>query len=1397
VTTIERLQVEYEAKTSRAERDARKFAATQDEVAASTKRTEATFVDADGRLRDLRGRYAAAGKASGELEKRTGRLSRAMKGLSGRSRDLSTMLGAIAFPGAVGGLAAVAAAAQSAGGAIIALGAAAAPVAGLAAAIPQFAGAAVQGFAVAKLATSGFGDALKALDEGDIEKISEAMKKLSPEARKAVRSVFALKPAFEQIRSIAQQRIFEGFNKGLNQLRVFIPSIRSAVAGTATVLGDFIARLSALAAGRWRADLNSFLVTNTRLLGEGSTAALHIGDAFVNVTAAAQPLALWLGRLAREGAESTAQFIEHARATGGLTRFFEATKRAASDLGSIIWSLVSILAGLGRAAFKSGTTMMGSISDVLERWSAWVNSAKGQQELNRFFDESRRILGFVASVVGTLALNGAMAAGALQRVAAQAADLAKAHPGLAKVAAAAAGIGGALALLAKLGAVGKITAAFTALSAAVPGLGPVVAILAAIGAVAFIAYQKFQPFHDLVDQVWQTITRNALPAFKSFASFITGKVIPAVGPALHDAMRSITSTLSGLVGAFTNNKEQLLAFGRVALTIGKWLLVSLLPVLIKVGGWFAGQLIKQVTGAINIFAGLVRGVQAIVGAVEWVWRTVPKAWGAVTSFFESAIGSVVGFFQALPGRVGSAIAALPGLLLRLAGNALKLFLDGLKRGAMLAVAFLVGVPLLLIAAMIALPQLLGKLARKAWDAFVLWSRRTWDSFYAWLVTLPQRTYDGAVRLIERLRTLAGQAWTALKTRSGQVWDATYAWITTLPGKAYNGAVRLIERLRTLASGAWTAFWNKGKELWGKVIEWFKGLPGAAARAFAGFGASITRVIASGFAAAGRLFDTFMEKIEAIGSKLGVKLNLPRIGNAFTGSSVRRNLAAGGPVDGRGDGPGVPMQRGGAVPLRSGARRGRDSVKVLATPGEYMLTPEMVGQVPGGLRQLEQWRAASNARAGARRRIGRSATGRHATLPPSYAAGGPVVPMAVGGIVDKIGSLLDPTKALRAMAGPILGRIGNVGGVVGQLARGGANKILDAALDKLRSVFSAGGLGGGIVAGQVGAMMRVLRAVFPGLALISGFRRGAITATGNRSYHSMGRAVDVPPSMAVFNWIRSHYGKATRELIFSPAGNRQIHNGSPHMYTGITRANHWNHVHWAMAQGGAIGTPGIPGVAPQTSDLSNLAAFTARYRGAMLPGGGASAEQYAQVLAAYSLRKTAAARPVAGWNRRKWLWRPLIDAGSFYSQDLRDPNRGKAGFVQSGYGWWSKATSAQLRSRQHTYSVHMARRHRPGGRGAYSATGVALRAAGGPVGGMSGLGGMARVGGTGYVAAGYGGAGYMPASSSTSSTSSTVHMAPNMVNLNFYGVGGELTGTVRREVGSALDQLVAAITARGG
>lgn len=128
-------------------------------------------------------------------------------------------------------------------------------------------------------------------------------------------------------------------------------------------------------------------------------------------------------------------------------------------------------------------------------------------------------------------------------------------------------------------------------------------------------------------------------------------------------------------------------------------------------------------------------------------------------------------------------------------------------------------------------------------------------------------------------------------------------------------------------------------------------------------------------------------------------------------------------------------------------------------------------------------------------------------------------------------------------------------------------------DAIKKKQAAEGLG---MAGGPGGwqwQMEMLRAVFPGLALWSGFRPGSTTLSGKQSYHALGRAVDLAPRRDVAKWIYENYGKNTKELI-TPFPEYNLHNGRPHVYTGaVWRQHNFEggnaHNHWAFSQGGLV------------------------------------------------------------------------------------------------------------------------------------------------------------------------------------------------------------------------------------
>ena len=154
---------------------------------------------------------------------------------------------------------------------------------------------------------------------------------------------------------------------------------------------------------------------------------------------------------------------------------------------------------------------------------------------------------------------------------------------------------------------------------------------------------------------------------------------------------------------------------------------------------------------------------------------------------------------------------------------------------------------------------------------------------------------------------------------------------------------------------------------------------------------------------------------------------------------------------------------------------------------------------------------------------------------------------------------------------IFGQLQNVESLVDELMR---DRTANYSLN-----FTAGGDGYGMVQaarnlahpidGTIDEIMAYGQVSGVPMEAVSTYRPGAVTSTGNASYHSMGRAVDFagPDLMGIFNAF-ARVGPWLRELIYTPAGGRQIKDGEPHVFTGGTiQADHYDHVHVAAKHGG--------------------------------------------------------------------------------------------------------------------------------------------------------------------------------------------------------------------------------------
>lgn len=191
--------------------------------------------------------------------------------------------------------------------------------------------------------------------------------------------------------------------------------------------------------------------------------------------------------------------------------------------------------------------------------------------------------------------------------------------------------------------------------------------------------------------------------------------------------------------------------------------------------------------------------------------------------------------------------------------------------------------------------------------------------------------------------------------------------------------------------------------------------------------------------------------------------------------------------------------------------------------------------------------------------------------------------AGGGFFGEAADFLrGPVGYVKEKAGAVIrdkfgSRSGGMWDLLGAMPRMMVGPLADYAKNKLASLFGGGASGGakydGKAAGAIGWRRQwdIVKKAFPTAQLTSAYRPGAITAVGTPSYHGLGRAIDISPRMDIFNWLAKSFPGAT-ELIFSPANNRQLYKGQQTLFGEPTRGDHFDHIHWAMANGGIL--PGV-------------------------------------------------------------------------------------------------------------------------------------------------------------------------------------------------------------------------------
>ncbi|MFI9078806.1 hypothetical protein ACIGW8_20405 [Streptomyces sioyaensis] len=289
------------------------------------------------------------------------------------------------------------------GAGLTALVSAAAPAVGVLGAIPGLIAAAGTAAIGTKLAFSGFGEALKQsnaaqkmlaadgkVTEAQQKKLKEALDRLSPSARDAVKAVSSMQGAWSKVRVSVSDRFFSKVADDIKPLaKSVFPLLEDALGDSASQMGSLAERgAKAMQTGVFRKDFKTIASSNSRVVGHMTDGLANMGAATMDFLVASGP---FVERVARGGERLTQWMrasVKAGRETGSLAKFLDHAGDKAAQLGRTTGSLIRGFGGVGRAAMDTGNALLDGLEGSMARFEHWANSGAGQKAMKQFFSDA-------------------------------------------------------------------------------------------------------------------------------------------------------------------------------------------------------------------------------------------------------------------------------------------------------------------------------------------------------------------------------------------------------------------------------------------------------------------------------------------------------------------------------------------------------------------------------------------------------------------------------------------------------------------------------------------------------------------------------------------------------------------------------------------------------------------------------------------------------------------------------------------------------------------------------------------------------------------------------------------------------------------------------------------------
>lgn len=744
--------------------------------------------DVNGRLRDVNGRFVTSGNTINQTLTRAAgggdRFSFSLRGLANAARTAAGILGRVGL-----GIGAIGAAAGTAAPLLAGIVTTLENIAPAGAVAVTGMLAVTQASAAIRLSMVGMEDAVTAAFDtsaGGAKKFDEALKKLSPSARAFAVQVRSMAPGFREFQQSIQEQVFTGLDDVLKRLASSAgPTLQSNLKATATTLRT----MAVEAAG------SASALAEDGTLGKAMKGA---NQGLVNLATVPARVVTALGQLAAAGAPAFDRFtsaitrtvdrisekISTAFQSGALTGEVNAAADVLADLGQVAQNVFGILGNIMAPVQAAGGGLVGTLKEI----TGVLRDATATEGFQSAISAVSQVMATLARTAGPL-LGQALAAIGPIFTTLQ---------------------GPATTLIQSLGA---------GLSPIIAGLGPVLQSAAeAVG----VLVESLAPMLPVIGQLAASLLPALIPILDAAQTVFAAlaPVVQTLSQTLQATLAPILAQLPSIIGPLANMLAGRLVMGIQLL--GN-LLVQVAPSFVRLGQ-SVGQLMVAAAPLITTIAGLTTQLM-----------------GALLPAIQPIINVIATLASALAGQLASTLTNLVMPALRLitdllrgdfsaAWNSLKALVTGVVAhftGTLSRIGSVVG----------SIVQ--GVVDRFKWLYNILIGNSIVpdmiNGIVSWFTRLPSMAFSALASLAGGIARIATTALS--RFRSAIISGATTAigFIRGIPGRARAALSALGSLIAGVATSALSRFRSAISSGASNAVSLVRGIPGRVRGALSGIG----------------------------------------------------------------------------------------------------------------------------------------------------------------------------------------------------------------------------------------------------------------------------------------------------------------------------------------------------------------------------------------------------------------------------------------------------------------------------------------------------------------------------------------------------------------------------------